>query len=999
LGRISANRILAAWLALSACVQGQQYVFRAYGQAEGLKNLAVNALTQDSSGTLWLATENGVYRFLGSSFERLGPEHGIAETNVRDIVADANGAVWVSTGENLYRWGGKGFLPAGPKPVHLQRQWRMAVENKRSLLVVDNGRLYRLEHDAQGRMLSYLPVIPDILMASVPDLGRVFSVSVLRKAFHGHRIWVGCGKRIYSLPSGRIGNRLGTGEGEVEEWGVDQGLAADDFQKVFLDRAGTLWAAGLKHVMVLPVGATRFIDRSIPGSDPENRYGHAPMVEDPEGRILVPTEEGVARWDKTGWRLLGRENGLHHTSHISGIAFDTGGDLWLSSRGGGIYQWVGYQNWEAWTDTQGLPSALIWTIRSTGDGRAMIGTERGPAWIDPQSGSVGLLSSTRPWPYGQVTTTGVDRNGSIWAGTFSGITLRIDAKTGRTVETARLPAAILSATEDEAGRLFLATDRGIYIRDAVAPNAAPHGIRAVDALLGNSTRVDASCQAPGGALWFLSANRLLRLEAGQWTAPPIDGLPHRLQGSFLALSCAQDGSIWVAGEQSGVWKLTLGSGRIQAGRLELPPGWNFQSIVAMLVDRRGWVWLGTDAGVFAWNGTAWRHLTQESGLIWNDVDLGAISESADGSVWIGTSGGVSHLLHPERAFDPTPMDVQISEISRAGELYTGAQSIVLPWTGKPLHFQVSSHATRNRSELVFKLWMVGLYSDWIDTKTGTATFPNLPPGTYTFKAMASNPGLDAYSSIVKVQVRVLPPWWRTLWFYALCGLAFLCLAIAGDRVRARHLRQTRKRLERLVIERTRELEASREQLRIQATHDGLTGMLNRVGILRALAVEMDRSRREARPLVIALVDLDDFKTVNDLHGHMGGDEALRWFAAAVGAAIRAYDHAGRYGGEEFLLVLAEIPQAAVEQRLASLHASISNLLVHTREADFTLNCSLGATVFDPLAGPSSSESLLAIADEALYAAKAAGRNRFVFSSAADSPLDIDTQPRKPYVAL
>jgi diguanylate cyclase (GGDEF)-like protein len=152
-----------------------------------------------------------------------------------------------------------------------------------------------------------------------------------------------------------------------------------------------------------------------------------------------------------------------------------------------------------------------------------------------------------------------------------------------------------------------------------------------------------------------------------------------------------------------------------------------------------------------------------------------------------------------------------------------------------------------------------------------------------------------------------------------------------------------------------------------------------------LTAEMDRARRENRTVAIALVDLDHFKRINDTHGHMAGDEALRVFAAAVGNAIRPYDHAGRYGGEEFLLVLTELPREVVEQRLTTLHAAISNLLVCVREAQFTLNCSMGATVYDPSDQAGSVESMLAIADHALYAAKAEGRNRVVFSAHGNPP--------------
>jgi ligand-binding sensor domain-containing protein len=147
-------------LAFAAGMQAQQYVFRSYGQAEGLKNLAVNALAMDHSGFLWVATENGVYRFLGSRFERLGPEQGIAELESEDIVADSNGTIWVGTDQNLYRWDGERFLPAERIrfPFRASGSWRLKM--RIILLVVDKHRLYRLEHDEQGRMLSYQQVIP-----------------------------------------------------------------------------------------------------------------------------------------------------------------------------------------------------------------------------------------------------------------------------------------------------------------------------------------------------------------------------------------------------------------------------------------------------------------------------------------------------------------------------------------------------------------------------------------------------------------------------------------------------------------------------------------------------------------------------------------------------------------------------------------------------------------------------------------------------------------------
>jgi diguanylate cyclase (GGDEF)-like protein len=986
---------LIVCLALSLGIQAQQYVFRAYGQAEGLKNLTVNASTMDESGFLWVATEDGVYRFLGSRFERLGPEHGIAELESEDIVADSNGTIWVGTDHNLYRWDGQRFLHAGQDPIPIPRIRLLAVEDAHHLLVVDKHRLYRLEHDEQGRMLSYRQVIPDTLAAAIPGLAQVSSVSVVNDPSSGLHIWIGCGKQLCSWQDGEASGRAQPKREDLTEWSTKKGISPDNWESVLMDRSGMIWAAGQKHVMVLPNGATHFADRSIPGSDPENVYGHAPLVEDPEGRVLAPVEGGIARWEGTRWRLIGQANGLQRNSHTIGMTFDAAGDLWMGGTGDGVHHWLGYRDWEAWGEAQGLPSSLIWVIRQQSSNRVLAGTDDGLAWVNPQSGLAGRLSSARSWTYGQVDAIGDNRDGSLWAGTISGAILRIDPQTGETKQTGRVPPRLDYALEDSAGRLFITTTTsGIYLREA--PGEAPRRVAAADALLGDSNRVNAACGSPDRTLWFLANNRLVRELDGKWSEPPIDGLP-QLNGSLIAANCAADGTIWVTGENAGVFRLTPSGDRLKAWQLDIPADLRSLSSVAILVDHRGWVWLGTDAGLLVWNGQRWRQMTEESGLIWNDVDQGVLTESPDGSLWVGTSGGLAHLLHPEHVFDTVPLDLSITGIQRGDALDPALRQITLPWAARPLYIQFSSSSMRNRGEMVFRYHMAGLQPDWIDSHSGIAVFSALPPGSYTFEAMASNPSLNAYSATVQVKITILPPWWRSNWFISLCGVAVVLIVMAFVWIFERQLRARSRHLEWMVSERTKELEASREQLRIQATYDGLTGMLNRMAVLHALTAELDRAHRDKKAVAVALVDLDHFKLVNDEYGHPAGDEALLCFAGAVGTAIRAYDHAGRYGGEEFLLVLTQLPREIVEQRLTSLHAAISNLKVCAKGSQFKMNCSMGATIFDPSNGPASVEALLATADQALYAAKAKGRNCVVFRlpPSSEIPQDSDAQLPNP----
>jgi diguanylate cyclase (GGDEF)-like protein len=181
-----------------------------------------------------------------------------------------------------------------------------------------------------------------------------------------------------------------------------------------------------------------------------------------------------------------------------------------------------------------------------------------------------------------------------------------------------------------------------------------------------------------------------------------------------------------------------------------------------------------------------------------------------------------------------------------------------------------------------------------------------------------------------------------------------------------------------VKQQTRIIRESEERFRHLALHDGLTGLQNRGAILAAMDKEMERCHRTDSPLTVILADIDHFKHVNDMYGHLAGDAALQQFAVAISESVRSYDHAGRYGGEEFLIVLTGIPSDIIEARVLEFHAGISHLTIRYLDTEFQITCSLGAVVIQP--GPFIVDKQLALtlADQALYQAKDEGRNRMVF---------------------
>ena len=171
-----------------------------------------------------------------------------------------------------------------------------------------------------------------------------------------------------------------------------------------------------------------------------------------------------------------------------------------------------------------------------------------------------------------------------------------------------------------------------------------------------------------------------------------------------------------------------------------------------------------------------------------------------------------------------------------------------------------------------------------------------------------------------------------------------------------------------------ELREAYKRIEELAELDELTGSLNRRSIMRALDDEIARAHRTNTPCAVALIDLDWFKKINDLFGHPTGDEALRTFAITMFANIRSIDKFGRYGGEEFLLILPETTDQAAERILDRLRAIIADLDWSTISPSMTVTISAGVVMPQPNETP---DSILARADAALYRAKDNGRNRVI----------------------
>ena len=170
---------------------------------------------------------------------------------------------------------------------------------------------------------------------------------------------------------------------------------------------------------------------------------------------------------------------------------------------------------------------------------------------------------------------------------------------------------------------------------------------------------------------------------------------------------------------------------------------------------------------------------------------------------------------------------------------------------------------------------------------------------------------------------------------------------------------------------------AQEQLLFQATHDLLTGVWSRGAILETLRRELDRAARSKSATGLLMLDIDHFKAINDTHGHLIGDGVLRQVTQRIAHAVRGYDSVGRYGGEEFLIVLPGCGRDQIDQGAERVRGAVDDGPLLVDGLTISVTVSIGAAV---ATGATISDlEILAAADAALYRAKRAGRNRTVLS--------------------
>ena len=999
---------------------------------DGLSQSSVISILQDSQGFMWFGTENGLNRYDGYEFEQFRRERGkpnaLRNDFVYDIIEGSDGGLWLAT-----NGGGLAHLDAARVQVHTYMH--DAADPKsiggnvvRAVLRDSKGKLWlglrdagldrfdpatgEFEHIGLGMAASIFTVYEDrdgIVWAGAdeglfrinPDSGHVtrfFHNSADDKSLSGDQVraiyetsdrnlWIGTRKNGL--------NRLDRASGTFERYDHDpsdpHSLGSDRVTAILEDENGRLWvgtAEGLNLVHRDSGDFTRFRNES----NDSNSLGAdsvATLYQDRSGMLWVGTlTGGVSKWNPRTWGFGLRESGQIAPAaaaqpNVTALATDHDDRLWIGTFGDGLIRRdratggaINFRNDPK--DPNSISGDRVMSLEFASDGSLWIGTMTGGLnRFDPDTGKNKVFKHD-PLDPESLSANGVmsifeDSNGQIWVGTFGGGISLYSPSTGkfrRYRPNPEVPGTlssdrVTSFAEDANGNIWIGTDAG-------------------------------------GLNLFDTQTRQFR--AYRFDAEDPESLA---EDTVYSLHVDADGSVWV-GTRGGGLDRVVGTSKkpddIRFANLSQRDGLANDVVYGIQSDANGELWLSTNYGISRFNPKTGiiRNLHRRDGLQSEEFNFGAHHASASGELFFGGHNGFNAFRPDSLVRNTAIPPVILTGYYRSGDrsrsdIPTDLDSgIEFSYRDDTISFEFAAldFASPQNNQYIYKL--EGFDTEWIDLgNRRRVTYTDLDDGNYLLRVKAANSDGVWNEAGLSLPVRVTPAPWDTWWAYV--GYAAMALQLAlylwwGHQRKLRREEEYSHRLELEVRQRTAELAERNDELKKlnqslqeSSLSDPLTGLRNRRFVFEEVSRELATINRkygsereglnsaDAADLVFMMVDLDNFKPINDTYGHAAGDKMLLDIRDVLLGTCRRSDFVIRWGGDEFVVIAKQAHPGESEALAERIRRQVES-------QEFTLpdgqivrtTCSIGFTAFPLFRGQAESGNLddvINVADSLMYEAK------------------------------
>lgn len=736
------KRIIITFAFLLAASQAfsQLLPFRSYSIEKGLSEAVVNDLMQDNEGYLWIATSYGLNRFDGIQFKNYYEEDGLLANKIYSLYHDNSGRIWVGTG-------------AGVNVIV-----RDSIEILPELNPLQTSTILEIFQDSRG----------DYWFAT--DGEGVWRWDMEQSPVRydsddglpGNRV-----RDIVEDEQGTLwfGTRAGLSrfrDGRFRSYTTAEGLPDDKIRDLLITGGDMLWIATRS-------GLSRFDGNTffnLTDNDGLINNRVQSITSDGKGGLWVGTEEGASHYEEGTFKNYSVEQGLSNNIIYSTL-LDREQNIWFGTFGGGVNLFLG-DHIKNYTVEEGLPNNVITSITQDRDGNHWIATYGGG--LSRYDGdSFTTFNTKNGLVDNKVYTAIYDSRDRLFVGTRWGLSI-YDGYTFYNFDETELPyRKIRAITESQTGDGYW---MGTYGEGALLYRDNQFKHITEDDGLANNTILSVA-EDDSGAVWFATYGGVSRYYRGEFrNFTLLDGLPNN---GILDIHIALNGDLWVS-TFGGIARFH--NGRFTAFTAE--DGLPDEVCYFLIQDRRGIFWIGTNKGVVRFDHEEYmeatdsetrRHsfklITQDQGLVANEMNAGAAYLDRDGNLWFGSVGGVSQLDPNREKINSSPPKVHIETIRVSEKPVKNFNNIKIGSDERNLMIEFVGISFTAPEQVVYKYRLKNSGESWQMTQQRRVRYSALLPGDYEFQVQARNSDGVWSSELVTVSFAVMAPFWMQWWFIVL----------------------------------------------------------------------------------------------------------------------------------------------------------------------------------------------------------------------------------------
>lgn len=781
-------------LATGLDAKAQRYFFENVGVQDGLPASKVYDLLQDSTGLIWVGTEAGLASYDGRAVQTFGGRDDLAANGVRILFLDKDERLWAG------HLGGGISLRDDGRFRKIELAEAAPAHDVTGLAQDSDGAIWVATFGDGAYRISEVPE------QEAPSASRYGEAEGLNARLVGITT-LNDGSLLFLDAQGGMKRWVNGGFEVYKPKGMPQLMGITN---VFQDSHDRIWIGTQSSgaVMVDPRSGEQ-TTYDIASAMPSNFV--MCFAEDASGQIWVGTwDNGLARIEEHGVRRFNMGNGTH-SQRMRCIIRDREGNMLIGTHDAGLELYKG-DRFRSFTEEDHLVDRQVWALVQVRDGSIWLGTNGGVTILNTEKDGT-FRTRHLTMQGGQLTSNHVralveDDRGHVWIGTEDGGLFDFDPaayRPGSNMEVGALIAenkvtALATGGTDE---LWVGTINGLIRARA---GEVPTILHAADGIGGEY--ITALYRDKDGIIWVGSlGGGIGRIANGEARQLDIDG-------AVSATCYVQDGQgrLWVGTEGRGI--IVVENERVVA-EYTVTDGLASNAIRAMAADSDGHVWIGTNRGLNEWvpERSNFVRYSARSGYTGIETKPGAALRTRDGDLWFGTANGAVGVFRSGKKESLVPPIVAIRALKVNLEDRLITPGMELGHAESNMRIEYGSVSLVDPEAVRYQYFLEGLDHDWQPlTEETTVHYPSLPPGRYVFKVRAMDRSGLITPQSAELKFTILPPWYRSWWFYTLVTIVLVGGIVSYVKVRERQLRMRNLELEQKVDERTAEVRAQSKEI-------------------------------------------------------------------------------------------------------------------------------------------------------------------------------------------